>query len=37
MTEEEATDAYEDEEMFVVMPQTTDIVGNKVIAYRIKF
>lgn len=37
MTEEEAMNAYKDEEMFVVMPQTADIVGNKVIAYRIKF
>ena len=37
MTEEEAMNAYEDEEMFVVLPQTADIVGNKVIAYRIKF
>ena len=25
MTEEEATDAYEDEKMFVVLPQTADI------------
>ena len=30
--EEEAMDAYENEEMFVVLPQTYDIVGNKVIA-----
>ena len=27
MTEEEAMTAYEDEEMFVVLPQTADIVG----------
>ena len=37
MTEDEATDAYEDEEMFVVLPQTIDIVGvaNYRISYRI--
>ena len=27
MTEEEAMNAYEDEEMFIVLPQTADIVG----------
>jgi len=32
MTEEEAMNAYEDEEMFVVLSQIADIVGNKVIA-----
>lgn len=35
MTEEEATDAYEDEEMFVVLPQTIDIVGVGKLSYKL--
>ena len=31
MTEEEAMNAYEDEEMFVVLPQTYDIVGKFIV------
>ncbi len=35
MTEDEATDAYEDEEMFVVLPKTIDIVGVGELSYKL--